>query len=229
MEFFRSIYHLPLINCDPIGICRATLRFKVTFLYLGSAIIALSTMGVARGSPKEHRLRVDSTTITYEVPPPKKFLQSPQLTPVVGKGDLKGVFAAYYEKTFITDTALYEVAASLARTEDFSLHEQKFQKNGFLEVLRRDPALSVLLHHPGRMSISEETLGMNRWVVFRYYEKAQEELIETLLYARPLNREYVLIFRLNFWSYSKDKGIEWRRKRLALLTGIVESVRIAHQ
>src|SRR5688572_31882914 len=153
-------------------------------------------------------------------------MKAPQFAPVLAKGDFTEVFSAYYEKTLITGTALYEVASGLGRTESFSLDEQKFQKNAFLEILRRNSALSVLLEHPGRMVISEETVGANRWVVFRYYEKGQAGLIESILFARPLKGEYVLLFRLNFWSYSESKGNAWRRKRLALLMGIVESVKI---
>lgn len=174
---------------------------------------------------QEHNLRIDSKTITYRLPSPKRFIESPKTAPKLQKGEGVSVFSAFYEQSLIPDIPLYEVAAALARTHESDIGHQNFGQDAFLSLVRHDPSLKSILKHQSRQTIDIEMVGGNRWMVFRTFEARKKSLIQSVIFARPVGGEYVLVFRLNFWD--EKKGVEWRRRRLALLRSIVESVRVS--
>jgi len=191
-------------------------------LLLGIAFGGLTSTSVAVGKTVQYSLRFDGMAVTYALPQPRSFHSAPIAFLPLEKGASALIFSAFYERTMLPDKPLYEVAAALVRTQG---SVGSLESGEFLRTYGNEAALKLALHDPEVQTRNLEIVGENAWMVITTYTDRSKTTLRSVLYTRPVGDERVLTFRLNFWESNKNP--EWKRKRLPLLRGIVQSVRIS--
>ena len=173
-----------------------------------------------------HRsVQIGSTAVAYHLPRPTGFIVPPVAAPVLRRGEMREVFAAYYEvKPWPGEVPRYEVAATVTRLQKPAPAADPGSASAVLNAIRDEKNFRLLTRRPvGEQSIRSEVVGGNRWTVFRGFDTEDRAALDRVIFVRLVEHgEYVLLFRLNFWSAAK--GPEWRAGRVRLLEDIVRTV-----